>query len=218
MTGQVQQPGAETLAGPEQFPHLPQAKTGPLTALDDVAVAEQPALSFGGLLRQLRIQARLTQEELAEAARLSPRSVSDLERGISRTARKDTAGLLAEALSLTGPVRELFVAAARGRAPAADVLAGRSGVAPGAFTAAATGGLPRDIATVTGRQAELEHLLETLARAAAGGVVVVIHATLEPARVISAVSARPAPRSSYAAAPVHGGYLHRPRKRRPGLR
>ena len=34
---------------------------------------------------------RLTQEELAEAAGLSPRSVSDLERGIDRTARKDTA-------------------------------------------------------------------------------------------------------------------------------
>src|SRR5262249_10109419 len=104
MTGQAQQPGAETLAGPEQLPHLPPARTGPLTAPDGVAVAEQPVLSFGGLLRQLRTQARLTQEELAEAARLSPRSVSDLERGISRTARKDTAGLLAEALSLTGPV------------------------------------------------------------------------------------------------------------------
>ena len=175
-------------------------------------------LSFGGLLRQLRTQARLTQEELAEAARLSPRSVSDLERGISRTARKDTAGLLAEALSLTGPVRELFVAAARGRAPAAEVLARRSGAAPGAFTATATGGPPRDIATVIGRQPELEHLLETLARAVAGGVVVVIHATLEPARAIPAVSARPAPRPFYAAAPVRGGHLHRPRKRRPGLR
>ena len=59
-----------------------------------MAVADQSALSFAGLLRQLRIEARLTQEELAEAARLSPRSVSDLERGINRTARKDTALLL----------------------------------------------------------------------------------------------------------------------------
>src|SRR5580704_9183288 len=87
------------------------------------AMAEQPALSFGGLLRLLRAEARLTQEELAEAARLSPRSVSDLERGINRTARKDTALLLADALGLTGPVRNVFVAAARGRGPAADVLA-----------------------------------------------------------------------------------------------
>jgi transcriptional regulator with XRE-family HTH domain len=33
---------------------------------------------FGGLVRQLRAEAGLTQEELAEAASLSPRSVSDL--------------------------------------------------------------------------------------------------------------------------------------------
>jgi DNA-binding XRE family transcriptional regulator len=80
-------------------------------------------LSFAGLLRQFRAEARLTQEELAGAAGLRPRSVSDLERGINRTARKDTAVLLADALSLTGQVRVLFVAAARGRAPAAEVLA-----------------------------------------------------------------------------------------------
>ena len=82
------------------------------------AVAEQPALSFAGLLRRLREQARLTQEELAEAAGLSPRSVSDLERGIHPTARKDTALLLADALSLAGPACELFVTVARGRTPA----------------------------------------------------------------------------------------------------
>jgi len=52
------------------------------------------------LLRQLRAEAGLTQEELAEAAGLSPRSVSDLERGIHATARKDTALLLAGALGL----------------------------------------------------------------------------------------------------------------------
>ena len=65
---------------------------------------DEPRPSFAGLLRQLRAEARLTQEELAEAARLSPRSVSDLERGINRTARKDTALLLADALGLAGPV------------------------------------------------------------------------------------------------------------------
>ena len=105
-------------------------------------MAEQAALSFGGLLRQLRAEARLTQEELAEAAGLSPRSVSDLERGINRTARKDTAELLVGALDLTGPARELFVAAARGRIPAAEVLAavrGEAGAAPSEDLAAARG-------------------------------------------------------------------------------
>ena len=76
-------------------------------------MAEQPALSLAGLLRQLRADARLTQEELAEAAGVSPRSVSDLERGINRTARKDTALRLAGALGLAEPVRAQFVAAAR---------------------------------------------------------------------------------------------------------
>jgi transcriptional regulator with XRE-family HTH domain len=45
-------------------------------------VTDQPALDFGGLLRELRVAARLTQEELAEAAGLSPRTVSDLERDV----------------------------------------------------------------------------------------------------------------------------------------
>ena len=86
-------------------------------------MAEQAAPGFGGLLRQLRADAGLTQEELAEAASLSPRSVSDLERGMNLTARHDTARLLAGALGLAGPQRALFEAAARGRAPAAGVLA-----------------------------------------------------------------------------------------------
>jgi transcriptional regulator with XRE-family HTH domain len=80
-------------------------------------VVAEPELSFAGLLRQLRTRARLTQEELAEAAGLSPRSVSDLERGINRTARKDTAGLLADVLSLSGQVRALFIAAAGTASP-----------------------------------------------------------------------------------------------------
>ena len=99
-------------------------------------MAEQPALRFAGLLRQLRAEARLTQEELAEAAGLSPRSVSDLERGINRTARKDTAELLAAALGLAEPVRPLFVTAARGRAQAAEVLTALRGEAPSGGSAA----------------------------------------------------------------------------------
>ena len=51
-------------------------------------MAEQAGLSFAGLLRHLRDEAGLTQEELAEAARVSQRAVSDLERGINRTAAK----------------------------------------------------------------------------------------------------------------------------------
>ncbi len=89
-------------------------------------MAERPVLEFARLLRQLRAEAALTQEELAAAAGLSPRSISDLERSINRTARKDTAESLASALGLTGTVRDLFLAAARGRVSAAEVLAARA--------------------------------------------------------------------------------------------
>ena len=93
--------------------------------------AERPALGFGGLLRQLRAEGLLTQEELAEAAKLSPRSVSDLERGINRTAVRTPRVLLAGALGLAEPMRGLFVAAALGRGLAEDVLAAREGRRPG---------------------------------------------------------------------------------------
>ena len=100
---------------------------------------EQSVLEFASVLRQLRAEARLTQEELAEAAGLSPRSISDLERGINRTARKDTAELLAGALGLAEPARAVFVAAARGRAPAAEVLAAVRGEASPAADGLAPG-------------------------------------------------------------------------------
>ena len=129
-----------------------------------MAVTDQPALDFGGLLRELRVKAQLTQEELAEAAGLSPRTVSDIERGISRKAHKDTARLLADALHLIGPARVRFEAVARARDP------GNAG--PGS-AAAATRTLPRDVASFTGRQQELQALVE----AAVGSAGVVgIHA------------------------------------------
>ena len=117
-------------------------------------MAEQPGLSFAVLLRQLRAKALLTQEELAEAAGVSPRSVSDLERGVSRTARKDTAVLLAGALGLAGSARELFVTVARGQAPTAQMLAAARGTFAGAIP-----GLPRGSGGLTGGQGELAWLL-----------------------------------------------------------
>jgi predicted ATPase/DNA-binding XRE family transcriptional regulator len=114
-------------------------------------------VGFGGLLRQLREQAGLTQEELAEAARVSRRAVSDLERGINRTARKDTAVLLAGALGLDGQAGELFVAAARGRVPAGEALAAADGRPPGAVAAEreVPGNLPAQLSAFIGREKEL---------------------------------------------------------------
>jgi predicted ATPase/DNA-binding XRE family transcriptional regulator len=111
-------------------------------------------LGFGGLLRRLRDDAGLTQDELAEAARVSQRAISDLERGINRTARKDTALLLAEALDLDGRARELFVSAARGRAPVAEVLAARGGAAAVALQS----NLPVQLSTFIGREREMSEV------------------------------------------------------------
>jgi predicted ATPase/DNA-binding CsgD family transcriptional regulator len=102
-------------------------------------MAEQATLEFAGLLRQLRAEARLTQQELAKAAGVSPRLVSDLERGINRTARRDTAVQLAGALGLAEPVQSLFVAAALGRIQAAQVVAAKPGQARGDSLASADG-------------------------------------------------------------------------------
>jgi transcriptional regulator with XRE-family HTH domain len=144
-------------------------------------VAEEPALSFAGLLRQLRSEARLTQEELAEAASLSPRSVSDLERGINRTARRDTAVLLADGLGLAGPAGELFVAAARGKAAAAHVLAAVHGAGPppqGPVIASPYRGLSvfqeQDAAFFFGREAATIEVAERMSRHLAGGGLLVV--------------------------------------------
>jgi transcriptional regulator with XRE-family HTH domain len=96
-----------------------------------LAVTEQSFLSFAGLLRQLRGEARLTQEELADAAGVSLRAVSDLERGVHQTAHKDTAELLAGALGLDAPAGVMFIEAARGRMLAASVLAAARNSAAG---------------------------------------------------------------------------------------
>ncbi len=139
------------------------------------AVTEQHGPEFAELLRRLRGQAGLTQEELAEAARLSPRSVSDLERGVHRSAHKDTAQLLADALGLAEPTRAQFVAAARGRGSTAPIAVAR-GLKPGTAAAAATRTLPRASASFTGREREVARLLDALTPKASQGVVLGIHA------------------------------------------
>jgi tetratricopeptide (TPR) repeat protein/transcriptional regulator with XRE-family HTH domain len=127
-------------------------------------MTEPPAVSFASLLRQLRTNAGLTQEGLAIAAQLSSRSVSDLERGINLTARRDTTRLLADALNLTGPARAEFEAAARGRLRANGVP---ESALPTGGIAAATRTLPRDVASFTGRESELGQVA-IAARDAAG--------------------------------------------------
>jgi tetratricopeptide (TPR) repeat protein/transcriptional regulator with XRE-family HTH domain len=70
------------------------------------------ASAFGQLLRRHRLNAGLSQEILAERARMSARGIGALERGDRRTPQRDTVTLLADALDLQGDDRDAFAAAA----------------------------------------------------------------------------------------------------------
>src|SRR5918911_1477232 len=100
----------------------------PGRAPKDVAMAP----TFGHLLRQHRKAAGLTQEELAEHACVSVRSIQAFEAGARQTPRSDTIDLLATALVLPPPERAAFTAAARRRPLlVSDSSPGGSTCAPG---------------------------------------------------------------------------------------
>jgi predicted ATPase/DNA-binding CsgD family transcriptional regulator/transcriptional regulator with XRE-family HTH domain len=92
-------------------------------------MAQRDAAPFGVVLRRFRAAARLTQEELAARASLSPDAVAALERGKRRTPRDTTVELLADALGLEAQERAQLAAAARASwvAPAARPAAGADG-------------------------------------------------------------------------------------------
>lgn len=83
---------------------------------------------FGDLLKTHRIAAGLSQEALAEAAKVSARSISDLERGVNLRPHRDTVALLSDALRLSAPERAALDASvvrrrsARGSAPLSPPL------------------------------------------------------------------------------------------------
>src|SRR5450759_2335454 len=91
--------------------------------------------SFGYLLRRYRLAALLTQEQLAERAHLSYRTISDLERGAKHSPRRDTVLLLTDALELSAEEQSTLIAAARPRdrppepsEPAADQITAQANV------------------------------------------------------------------------------------------
>jgi predicted ATPase/DNA-binding XRE family transcriptional regulator len=71
---------------------------------------------LGPLLRSARTVAGLTQEELAERAGISVRTISDVERGLRKSVYRHTAAALALALGLDDVRRDEFEGAARGGA------------------------------------------------------------------------------------------------------
>jgi tetratricopeptide (TPR) repeat protein/DNA-binding XRE family transcriptional regulator len=80
-----------------------------------VAVADEPtdAQTFGRLLRERRIAAGFTQEQLAERAGLGIRTIRDLERDRVRRPHRESIALLATALGLASEARDELARAGR---------------------------------------------------------------------------------------------------------
>src|SRR5262249_52929599 len=112
---------------------------------------DSAAVTFGSLLRRLRIGAALTQEELAGRAGVSARLVSDLERGIILRPRRDTVQMLADGLGLADAERDEFTAVARGDQPRA-------------LTAPPRTNLPSPPTPLVGRETEVASALSLLQR------------------------------------------------------
>jgi predicted ATPase/DNA-binding XRE family transcriptional regulator len=109
-------------------------------------LAREP--TFAQLLRQLRVAAHLSQEEVAERARISVNAVSALERGERRAPYRETVALLAEGLNLSADQRRLLEgAAARAR------RRGEHGINHAAGSSRHT--LPARVTTFIGRDAEV---------------------------------------------------------------
>ncbi len=125
--------------------------------------------SFGLLLREFRYASGLSQELLAERARISHETIGALERGVRTAPQRETLALLIEGLRLTGAQRQRFEEAA-----AASRRVGRPRVRVfGADSAQALsanpvrGGpvpnnLPRAVNSFRGRERELAELQQQL--------------------------------------------------------
>jgi tetratricopeptide (TPR) repeat protein/transcriptional regulator with XRE-family HTH domain len=136
---------------------------------DGAGPAAVPA-PLGRLVRAHRARLGLTQEEVAQRAGLSERTLRNLEAGRISRPYPDTIRRLADALELTGRHRHQLEAAARGVGPGR----GPEGAVPCL--------LPPSVTDFTGREAEVAEILELLATEGLDGANAV---------VVSAVAGKP---------------------------
>ncbi len=122
------------------------------------SIAEREATAdrgaFGPVLRRLRLEARLSQEELAECANLSVESISALERGRRRAPYRETVRMISDGLGLSETQRsELQAAAQRPRPPSEQtpVAAEEPQRAPGAMH-----NLPLQRTSLIGREPDIK--------------------------------------------------------------
>ncbi|WP_090101088.1 ATP-binding protein [Lentzea jiangxiensis] len=115
--------------------------------------------TFGELLRAYRVEAGMTQQALAEKARLSEQAVGALERGDRRYPQAVTVDRLVGVLGLTGPQREQF-----------ERAASRKGT-PRRPTRSTPRQLPADVPHFTGRSEQADLVMEVLRDPAAVAVL-----------------------------------------------
>ncbi|MGC2651425.1 MAG: helix-turn-helix domain-containing protein, partial [Candidatus Cybelea sp.] len=123
------------------------------TTVEDEARAASSS-EFGTLLRRHRLAAGLSQEALAERARMSTNGIGALERGYRRTPQRDTLALLCGALALNDEQRSEFEAATRSGSRR------RIGSAPreGPWLDTVVSNLPLSLTSFVGRETELDDI------------------------------------------------------------
>lgn len=116
--------------------------------------------SFGHVLRRARRHAGLTQESLAERSGISVRAITDLERGVNRSPRRDTLEMLAEALELTPASRAEWERLRRYLAVRTASDDARSKLVNAA--SARRTNIPAPLDDLLGREADLSNVLSIL--------------------------------------------------------
>jgi len=128
-----------------------------------------------GWLRDLRVAAGLTQEQLAHHTGLAVRSIRDLERGVVKRPRLGSLELIAGALDLSPEASDKLQHAFRGPHPTRAPLSATEAVGR-AHVQRTPAELPRDIFRFIGRDDETQRIGELLhASSGAGPPVIVVY-------------------------------------------
>jgi predicted ATPase len=117
-------------------------------------LGQDRSASFGDVLRDFRLAAGMSQETLAERARMSAGGISVLERGARRAPHRETVKLLADGLALSPTERKVLEdAAARPSQPRR-----RRAIAPGESLETINHNLPIELTSFIGREADVAQI------------------------------------------------------------
>jgi predicted ATPase len=150
---------------------------------------DAPGSDFGRLLRGYRLSFGLSQEALAERARMSSDGISALERGYRRSPQRETIALLAGALTLSDEERQAF----EGAAARPKTIRRSPSVTAGPWPPTAVSNLPAALKSFIGRELELDEIAELVRRhrlvtvIGAGGIGKT-QTALQTARILSEVT------------------------------